>query len=669
MDKIQFNVPMNTNISTPSAYSEALSYYEDVQLFRQLLKLVIDGLNALIDKEDSDYKDSLKQLKDNVDMLDKIKENKDFITNQRKLSIDGNFTGSWWGIEKPVHVEGGIDGVVIQLQNLVGELSTLQTNDKTKIVNSINEVLTNLNSFKESTISQLNENTQQLSFVDRLKAKFVYGLKGDRTNETDKFYNAINDLYNKGSGSLYLPNGVYCVDWLYLLDGVNLISEENAIIKRTKWSGDVPGGAGEFVYLLGMKNIVIDGIIFDANSEYVGANTPSQRTGGDNCFAVGKGGRTSGNSGVLPTIALRDSTVLAENIKIRNCTVRGFKYDDSIMGGRAITSHPGCKNIYFTNNTIEDCSYGLDAQAYTGANNSTTEIFYLHNTVINCERAGFNAYRGEALAGFDYSLSVMSVYLDGNTFINCGTLTGFAPITFDRATGIKASGTNTIFNDTSHSIETVFRGACGNSNLNGFVVNVINPISSVYDFTPLAGANTSVFDFRSIVGNNIFNVITDYFLKSETGSRLNNMCFSPTNFVNGTINVAVGNTYTNTLSCILDLVYNGKRLIGDNPSVMNKDQNELFLNGVVNLGYLNFTSGSTTAIVKPNGKTDLSLQCSVGENILLTSAGTKIQNSAWDGRHLILGSWHIWIDASGRLRMKASAPTTESDGVIIGTQT
>jgi predicted Fe-Mo cluster-binding NifX family protein len=516
--------------------------------------------------------------------------------------------------------------------------------------------------------SQLNDNTQQLSFVDRLKAKFVYGFKGDGTNETDKFYNAINDLYNKGSGSLYLPNGVYCVDWLYLLDGVNLISEENAIIKRTKWSGDVPGGAGEFVYLLGMKDIVIDGIIFDANAEYVGTNTPSHRTGGDNCFAVGRGGRTSGNNGALPTIALRDSTVLAENIKIKNCTVRGFKYDDSVMGGRAITSHPGCKNIYFTNNTIEDCSYGLDAQAYTGANNSTTDIFYLHNTVINCERAGFNAYRGEALAGFDYSLSVMSVYLDGNTFINCGTLTGFAPITFDRATGIKASGTNTIFNDTSHSIETVFRGACGNSNLNGFVVNVINPISSVYNFTPLAGANTSVFDFRSIVGNNIFNVITDYFLKSETGSRLNNMCFSPTNFVNGTINVAVGNAYTNTLSCLLDLVYNGKRLIGNNPSVMSKDQNELFLNDVVNLGYLNFTSGSSTAIVKPNGKTDLSLQCSVGENILLTSAGTKINNSNWDGRHLLLGSWHIWIDASGRLRMKASAPTTESDGVIIGTQ-
>jgi hypothetical protein len=43
-------------------------------------------------------------------------------------------------------------------------------------------------------------------------------------------------------------------------------------------------------------------------------------------------------------------------------------------------------------------------------------------------------------------------------------------------------------------------------------------------------------------------------------------------------------------------------------------------------------------------------------------------SSAWDGVHAILGSYHIWIDATGDVRIKSSAPTSDTDGAIIGTQ-
>jgi hypothetical protein len=43
-------------------------------------------------------------------------------------------------------------------------------------------------------------------------------------------------------------------------------------------------------------------------------------------------------------------------------------------------------------------------------------------------------------------------------------------------------------------------------------------------------------------------------------------------------------------------------------------------------------------------------------------------NSGWNTGHLKLGVYHLWIDGSGRLRVKSSAPASDTDGTIVGTQ-
>jgi hypothetical protein len=43
-------------------------------------------------------------------------------------------------------------------------------------------------------------------------------------------------------------------------------------------------------------------------------------------------------------------------------------------------------------------------------------------------------------------------------------------------------------------------------------------------------------------------------------------------------------------------------------------------------------------------------------------------NSSWIGSHLVLGVYHLWIDALGRLRVKNSAPTSDTDGTVVGAQ-
>lgn len=44
-------------------------------------------------------------------------------------------------------------------------------------------------------------------------------------------------------------------------------------------------------------------------------------------------------------------------------------------------------------------------------------------------------------------------------------------------------------------------------------------------------------------------------------------------------------------------------------------------------------------------------------------------NAGWNTAHLRLGIYHLWIDSSGRLRVKNSAPATDTDGTVVGTQT
>jgi len=47
----------------------------------------------------------------------------------------------------------------------------------------------------------------------------------------------------------------------------------------------------------------------------------------------------------------------------------------------------------------------------------------------------------------------------------------------------------------------------------------------------------------------------------------------------------------------------------------------------------------------------------------------KTISSDWDKTHIVLGAYHLWVDTTGDLRIKSSAPTSAVDGVVVGTQT
>jgi hypothetical protein len=42
--------------------------------------------------------------------------------------------------------------------------------------------------------------------------------------------------------------------------------------------------------------------------------------------------------------------------------------------------------------------------------------------------------------------------------------------------------------------------------------------------------------------------------------------------------------------------------------------------------------------------------------------------SGWNTTHLVLGDYHLWVDATGDLRIKNAEPASDTDGTIVGTQ-
>jgi len=53
---------------------------------------------------------------------------------------------------------------------------------------------------------------------------------------------------------------------------------------------------------------------------------------------------------------------------------------------------------------------------------------------------------------------------------------------------------------------------------------------------------------------------------------------------------------------------------------------------------------------------------------LEVSSGNLSLAGAWNNGHLVLGSYHIWVDGTGDIRIKSGAPTSDTDGAVIGDQ-
>lgn len=60
---------------------------------------------------------------------------------------------------------------------------------------------------------------------------------------------------------------------------------------------------------------------------------------------------------------------------------------------------------------------------------------------------------------------------------------------------------------------------------------------------------------------------------------------------------------------------------------------------------------------------------SPAERLDVEGGNLKIGGGGYNNGHLILGNYNLWVDANGELRIKNGVPSTDLDGVTVGSQT
>lgn len=92
------------------------------------------------------------------------------------------------------------------------------------------------------------------------------------------------------------------------------------------------------------------------------------------------------------------------------------------------------------------------------------------------------------------------------------------------------------------------------------------------------------------------------------------------------------------------------------------------------------TGGTLRVIDADNATTTVVVQNSAGEGKIRTignnielvppvaAGAVKAGGGAWNSAPLLLGSYYLWVDGSGNLRIKSSAPASDTDGTVVGSQ-
>lgn len=126
--------------------------------------------------------------------------------------------------------------------------------------------------------------------------------------------------------------------------------------------------------------------------------------------------------------------------------------------------------------------------------------------------------------------------------------------------------------------------------------------------------------------------------------------------------------YTELRKSVYSLRYGGYKLvdIASQTAAIRNSNGVTVLNTLADVFIAKDGIGNT--ILDWNATDGLRLGTWTGTQAVKLSRNLTFVGSAWDGPHPILGTYHIWVDSTGDLRIKNGQPTGDTDGTIVGTQ-
>ena len=505
-----------------------------------------------------------------------------------------------------------------------------------------------------------------------------FGIKNDGITDNKSSINTILELASALKCTLYFPSGTYILEAdgagiiLVGQSNTNVIFDQNAILKFRNSGGYAVTACIDHN---NVSNIHYQNIYIDANS-ISGAN------------AIG---------------ASRTSKLTISNARVKNALRSA-----AVGGGRAITCQFNCQDVHIDSPIIWDCTTAIDFHG--NQTNKLYNIVVTNPTISNCEEAMSFYDLADANSNMTLGGDVQVAIVGGSAY-NCGLSTSELSILGDasglnggvfvseRARSVSITGF-TVFNTTAYGkIGGIFRGSwvnCKVSDINAYaeVVAIINlePAKNLLPVTFSTGAEQLTPRFSDIK----FNGTADYAVYHDNGSGITKLYrgvfddITMTAPIIGFINAIIN---SNWHWFKFRSLTTGSVVAGFGDDVF-ANSNTFDVQGVLHESYKSIKSKPLH--IKVSGVLDqFKLERTTSNagtgRLWADSNGTQIGNDAfaaglrvrtmdstldvslpshaWDLNRLRLGSYYLWVDSTGDLRIKSSAPTSDTDGTVVGTQT
>lgn len=373
-------------------------------------------------------------------------------------------------------------------------------------------------------------------------------------------------------------------------------------------------------------------------SPYSGSVTPGkpERVLFDTCRAVNCGTGEHNAFGEQGKKGAGFNTLNGSRIQYTNCSVdssyNGFISD---FGNQAQASYVNCiANNILLDNTAPNNGSGIGYYMADGPNIlSACKAYFCQRNgfVIENTSASFTGSDLFAYACFreGFVLAAGNCNLSNITADSCGSL---AANTYDAVrinSSVGAVGSLSIFNlRTRGGLHRYGISAAGANTIDAsLVVGRLNGATGLFNYNPAAGHQIAILGWA--LGRYGFGVADPAFeveVAGETGSYITN---------------AVG-----------DSSGNGTFVVSDRPNRDNR----------LAMGY---DSANNVGVIQ-----SLTAGISARAMLLNPSGGDiGIGTGVWNTGCARLGAFRLWVDGSGRLRIKNGAPSSDTDGTVVGTQT
>ena len=449
----------------------------------------------------------------------------------------------------------------------------------------------------------------ELQYSEAVNVKW-FGTKGDGvTNDTTAIHKA-RDVAKIKKQQLYIPTGIYGVDGLVLDGAINYYGDGNSVYPNSSSTTLKIIGTGS-ISVFGLYQSIVSNLIIDTNGFAVT---------GLKIYSINPI-RSVANS--FEHITITDSTY--------SYNATGISVGDSTLNQVAETTF----NKVYLHESL------LNAVIHKGDN--TVNIIW-DNCLFSAKQTIYKIYGGGNVYfnnGCEFAVSTV-----GYSAINVYDDVGSNDITI--STIPSAIVLNTSYFEMNNMQYIIDASNINTANLPSDTSGKYNGRLSI-EFTncgswnsvpkTLVNVNATLRFNMTVYGGRFHNVVRFVGgLKAAFSSDQILTLINPT-VTGADITTWNAPSYGRPIIISDTLQSQTLKLMGATSNIIQADNGSIVFSG---------TGGGAYFAIEPS------------------SAGTF--SNAWNGCHFKLGSYRLWVDANGKLMIKAGAPLSDTDGTIVGTQ-